>query len=469
MLNFKFIHILKTISKDELKLFKKFISSPLYNNNKLILKLFTCLKKYHPYFYNDNLTKDYLFKCVYTGEKYNDKKLRNLSSEMLWLLEQFLFYLNIKKNKQDKEIAILEELTDRGLDKLVFIKHKKLIKEINKDKYKNLHAYYNLLKLIRLIKENKFYSHLSRLKYFNLINEEINLTNSLNFNSNLSLLIEMGLKPDLQTKFTNTDYILNTFNFLKNKKDNDELTQIFVNSAILLKSKNPNLFKNILKFYEMNQNSLNIELKSMLRSVLIDYLLNNNPNKIEITYYKDLLLLMGEPEEHLFGGYIRDNIFNHYVILYLYTNQLNKCLEFINNKNKYIKPEIKATVMNFNISKFFFYKKDYIFALEHASKIKNNYWWYYLNSLCTIIICNYELNEIREVKKTMKKLSEFINKNNEIIGKDCIIFKNFRDSIGLIINYKNLPNSTLLKRYHKYSKYNTHKNWLDEKIKQLVK
>ena len=68
MLKSKVIEILRTLSADELKLFREFIRSPYHNKNKNVISLFEIIRKFSPSFNDPNLTKEKVFKKIFPGK-----------------------------------------------------------------------------------------------------------------------------------------------------------------------------------------------------------------------------------------------------------------------------------------------------------------------------------------------------------------------------------------------------------------
>jgi hypothetical protein len=109
----KFIDIVKTFSRDELKQFKDFVNSPYHNSNKNVIKIYDIIRKHVPEFSSAFLEKENLFRAIYPGKKYNDTVMRILSSDLLSLAEEFLI-LNRSQNFRLRLLTLLEELRDRG-------------------------------------------------------------------------------------------------------------------------------------------------------------------------------------------------------------------------------------------------------------------------------------------------------------------------------------------------------------------
>lgn len=434
MLNYKFIQILRTFKKEELSLFKQFLASPIYNTNKKVNHLFTILKKFHPHYSQIKLTKDFLHCKLYPGKSYKDKRLRDLSTEMLFLTESFLAYKTREVNSIDKEIDIIRELNDRGLENIVFTKYNKLSTSLNSIQFKNQALYLQLIKLNDIIKENKYYSHISIQKNLIISATEMNLNIEYLVLIALNLLLENIFIEEINLTKRDLTLINLISNYAEDFQYDNSTIKLYKDCLELLTKKNRKLYNELKETYLSSMPGLDIVTISLLRSTLTLFNMNNKPQFMDESYYKEQLTILGPPDEHLFAGYIRDNVFNNYVINYLYSGDLSGCLKFINDCGKYLKATERARIVNFNLSKYFLFSGYYQDALEHASKCNQRYWWYFINSQCTVIISYYELRDYNNVSKFSTKLHKYINNHPEIPQMDSVSMINFLTCIGYLID-----------------------------------
>lgn len=92
----KLITILKTFSKEEMKKFGLFISSPYFNRQRDFKPLYSILKNNHPSFPPDEFTDEKLFSKLYPNDKFERKKaslsIRVLFSQITNLAKKFIVY-----------------------------------------------------------------------------------------------------------------------------------------------------------------------------------------------------------------------------------------------------------------------------------------------------------------------------------------------------------------------------------------
>ncbi len=125
----KIIEFLKKLSKEELKEFEKFTSSPYFSRGRDLLPLLKTLKQFHPDFENDKLTDEFVFSKLFPGKKFTDEKsysyLKTYTSDLYKLGKEFLTYQEFGNDQNRKNYYLLNQL-----------RKKKLYKEFERD-FKN--------------------------------------------------------------------------------------------------------------------------------------------------------------------------------------------------------------------------------------------------------------------------------------------------------------------------------------------
>ena len=127
----KAVQIISVLSESELKELDNFINSPYFNSNSNIIRLFGLLKKQYPGFDAAKIEKELLFGKLFPLKPYNEQIMKNLSSELLQLLLEFLAINKYRsRNANDKELDILSELNTKRLDNIFQSRLKKLEKDL---------------------------------------------------------------------------------------------------------------------------------------------------------------------------------------------------------------------------------------------------------------------------------------------------------------------------------------------------
>ncbi len=125
----KLILVLNTLSTEEMRWLSKFVSSPYYNSNVHVVRLFEYLKKLYPVFSDKKLKEKVVFAEVFGREKFDIKRLRVVSSRLFAVIEQFLVAENMKRDSFEFQQILTEEYGHRNL----YAFFEKGIKKINEN------------------------------------------------------------------------------------------------------------------------------------------------------------------------------------------------------------------------------------------------------------------------------------------------------------------------------------------------
>lgn len=135
------IRFFKSLSSNEIRQFKDFIYSPLFNKNRNISELFEIHYKYYPGFETEELSEQKLFEKIFINEKFQYFKIKNLISDLFALGKEFLAITVYRKDHKIQERNLLFELRKRNLDVTFEKTHKNAIKQLEKNTAKDEYYY----------------------------------------------------------------------------------------------------------------------------------------------------------------------------------------------------------------------------------------------------------------------------------------------------------------------------------------
>ena len=106
--------LLKSLSKKEVRDFRKYLASPFFNQREDVRRLFECLV---PLIYDDssNMNKANLYQLVYPNEVYDDHKIRLIISFCFKHMERFLTHQAYFNNEVKNKIKLSEVYRKRHL------------------------------------------------------------------------------------------------------------------------------------------------------------------------------------------------------------------------------------------------------------------------------------------------------------------------------------------------------------------
>ena len=110
----KLVNLLRGLSSDDMRQMRKMLNSPFFTTNKNLLALFNLMKAHHPAYESNRLEKRTVFKKLFPGRAYSDIKLRNLNSELVHVIEDYLIYKSVNKNEIDRHRELMKIYKGNG-------------------------------------------------------------------------------------------------------------------------------------------------------------------------------------------------------------------------------------------------------------------------------------------------------------------------------------------------------------------
>jgi len=370
----KVIRILKTLNSEEMKEFNRFVSSPLFNRLKNVIKLNDLLKKFYPEFKSKALTVEYLFKKLFPGEKFHEGKIRNLFSDLGELTESYLNYKALNSKKFERFNLLNEELHKRNLDNYSVKNINRSLKELEELPFRNsLYFYYKYIFEYQLFynkrKENEDFMDIATpsvklekyfINYFiaelcNLYTPVMDLKNNVNVNYNFSF--ENIVYDYLRVNYDSLDVTFKIYYTLVNLVKTEEYEYyerlkelVFKNSSVLEEN----------EIYNIHITMHNYILKKM--------------NSMELSYideYKNLLdLLLKKNSFKEPGGFLPSVLFRNMANLLLKSGSITKSEQFTEEYSKKLSPSNYDNNYNYCMALVSFYKKEFDASINYLSKVK---------------------------------------------------------------------------------------------------
>lgn len=486
--NSNFIRLLQNFTKKEIAEFMNFISSPFFNNQKTLIRLFSEIKKYYPNFTDKKFTKELLFDSVNPGKIYNDTVFRKYISNLMKLTEDYLIVKENLNNEERKNLSLLNQLERKNL----FPFFNKIINRNNgessnavKHRISSETFYYchfkEELKSNLAIRSNNLHllkpSLVSSQKYLLLY---LLLTSVVN--GNMLMVNRNSFKEQKNNKMVEDffDYF-DMINYLEMSGQLNEHEKLFIelcrNDIVLLKNPyNINVIKmmknNILGLTEYLDKNLLYVFFSHLN---IYYLINISGGKPELNI--DLLdnyKLMLKMELYFYEGvrYINFSEYKTILLLALRLKEYKWSLEFIDRFKNHHAAEMKQDIYNFSLAFLNFEEGKFDESLKHLSEIKINDLIFKLDCDVLKLLVYYELNYFDSANSLLDSFKYFVKKNTILSDNAKKIqfdfIKYFKEALkykisGSISDYdydrlkKELSEKTTLKR----------KSWFLEKLNSL--
>ena len=480
----KLIEILKVFSPKEWKDFEKFINSPYFSTGRDLSGLYTILKKQYPEFSSAQLDKEKVFAALFPSEQFNEKKLKNITSDLTGMAEQFLVNEALSLNEELSEETLARVYKDKKNDKL-------FLKTLNS--------------LEKKLSGNRFQSD----KCFN---EEERLERL--FEGYYIGLHKFEKSVPIRVKYT--EYVILTFfvTFFRKQRDkiiiqnyyNLEFTSPLIESVYesldfekllkLLKEKKSEWLWLIEIYYYAFKTLQNVEDEAMF-------------NKFQKLFYENIEKFSRKEQYFIFNDFIawlhtKDNKFGtlsareefeifkkmlehaaysasekEFMSVLLYRNIMNMAVSleeydwfenFVKDFTEKLKLEFRENMENLAKSNLYFERGRFEDALECLSKIPYDLFIYKVDIKNLMLRIYYELELYDAAFSMINAFRNFLSTTDEIsevFKTQQINFINFYNKL-LKMKADNKPNDAefIAKEIEKKDSVAS-KHWLIEKAKQM--
>lgn len=487
MLKSKFLEIVRTFTKKELKEFRDFVTSPIYNSNKNVIRIFDIVRKHWPEFKSPAIEKEKLFEVIYPDKKYNDTVMRILSSDLLSLSEEYITYKRFTRESFDKTKLLLAELKERKLNPL-FVKHEREAAEILykggisiQDYYLN-HFQLESAKIDFLISRDRQNdsgsSQIRKSEYLvtfaitnilNIVQELTEYEEVLNEKQDFRLAAEFLKSLDLDRvmqymkkhkfKYYN---VVEIYYFMYKLQSEHEYEKYY---SLLRES----IDKNLEIFSSEEQYNLFLILESCCLTRMRYGLLSDYSGLFEV--YE--LMLRREAFTVSSRDYMQANLFRNIFYTAVVLKKFSWAEKFISDFSGFLLPEQKEDMTNYSGAILKFERGELESALGDISKVNYGFFVFKFESRVLMMKIYYEMKSFDSVVSLMDAFSHFLAKNKNVSEVYKEQFMNFLRFLRSLIKYSQNPGKNIKTDIHelKLTIENTrlviNKRWLLEKVNQL--
>lgn len=493
MQNHEIIILLKSLTKDELKKLSRFLSSPYFNTNDKVLKLYKDIVRFYPAFTGSKLSKESIYKRIYDNGVYNDSTMRNLLFRFEQLIKSFLQIENFSRNTFDKHNYLLNELNIRLLRDSFAKESKKLDIKFSAFVGTDYNYFYNKY-LHEASKYNFFSLHEKRTKK-NRITVELESLNRANIYLTIFFVTEIicnylttsvynqMFKNSGKTGFI--DSLVKSFDVKKilkltgGKVEYDFILQIYADLLECFVQ-----FDNNQSYYNYRNNvnkyapKLSYDEISFHYSKLISYcIMRQNLNEKEEEFKSELfniynVFLQKKYYKNNKTQYLPQNLFRAILFLALNLKELSWCKNFLDKYNSEIAPGQRENMLNFGYCFYYFHIGQYEKSLDYSNRVKNEYFIFKqdINSLSLRI--NFMMYNPEEIYRIIHKYREALREDEFIrinIKKAHLNFIAYCKQLADLKEGSKRVDADLVKEKLSDSQNLLHKEWLLEEYNKFLR
>ena len=376
--------LLKNFSHKEILEFEKFIISPFFNTQNVLIDLYKALIRFYPDFSGENFSKEVIFKEVFPGKEFNDILLRKYISNLMKLAEDYLICKDTLGNEEKRAVSLLDQFDNKNLTQFF----EKQLTKIEKNSVLNsritVETFYfkhfrEELKAGYFIKINKIYeikSCLIKSQVYILLH--LLLTNIVY--ANMMLIVKKTFKnTENNNYFDEFNDAFDLIRYLENISDLNENEKLFISlcKIDLIISKKPDDLNSLKEMKDIILRMSDILSENLLYTFFshlnIYYLMNLSVNPEELTrdFFENYKFMIDK------GLYERKGIefinYTEYRTILNYGVRLKEydwIEKFIHRFSDRHENYMKKDIVKYSLALLNYERKNYDAALKYLSQIK---------------------------------------------------------------------------------------------------
>lgn len=424
----KLIEILKIFTPKEWKDFEKFVNSPYFSTGRDVSGLYNILKKHHPDFSSDKLDKENIFSSLFPDEAFNEKKLKNITSDFTGMAEQFLVNEALALNEELFDETLARVYKDKKNDKLFLRTLNSLEKKISTGKFQSDNCYNEEERLERLFEEYYIGIH----KFEKSVPKRIKYTEYVILTFFVTFLRKQRDKIIIQSYY-NLEFTSSLIESVYESIDFDKLLK-------LLKEKKSEWLWLIEIYYYAFKTLQNVDDEGMFKKFQELFYENSNKfsRKEQYFIFNDFIAwlhtkdnkfgtLSAREEFEIFKKMLEYNAYSpsekEFMSVLLYRNIMNMAIileefswfeNFITEFTSKLKPEFRDNMENLAKANLFFVEEKFEDALGCLSKIPYDIFIYKVDIKNLMLRIYYELELYETAFSMINAFRNFLSTTDEI-------------------------------------------------------
>ncbi|MBS1513804.1 MAG: hypothetical protein JSS63_02155 [Bacteroidetes bacterium] len=481
----KLVEILKVFSAKEWKEFEKFVASPYFSSGRDVSGFYSILKKNYPDFTSESLIKENIFSSLFPKEKFNDKKLKNISSDLTKMAEQFLVHERLAADETLFEETLAKVYKDKKNDKLFLKTLNSLERKLSDNKFKSDTGFKQEEIMERLFEEYYIGIH----KFDKSVPKRIKYTEYITLTFLVAFLRKRRDKIIIKNYY-NLEF---TSPLLESVFESID----FEKMLLLLKERKSEWYWLIEIYYYVLKTLENIDDEKMFEKFqnLFYASIDKFSRKEQYFMFNDFIAwihekdytkgtVSTEQEFEIFKKMLEHSAYspseNEFMSVLLYRNIMNMAISvqefewfknFIDEYTDKLKPEFRENMANLASANLLFEQNNFEEALEKLSKIPYDVFIYKVDIKNLMLRIYYELDLYEAGFSMVNAFRNFLSVSDEISETFKIQHLNFVNFYNRLLKMKsessNQDAGFLQSEISKKDSVAS-KGWLIDKTKELA-
>lgn len=438
MIKSKVIELLKELTKEELKRFGDYLSSPFFNKRSVLVDLLNTYKKFHPEFEHKSLTKEKVFSKLFPGKSYNDENFRNLNSLLLKNAENFLSFLNYENNPFAVKKHLLSEINHRKIFSLFeknFEETKKIIEsysERDMNYFQDMYSLYLQKDIFNSImykfsKEDIMISERHLLSFF--VMKLLEIHNYIIYQCKV-----LGLSKE---NFLQNDFMDKLFKIIPEDITNMPQIQIYYIALKLEQTDDRKYYDKFKKILKEHGGLLDKEKHYNNYLYMIDYI-KRTREAGDLDSVSELFHLRKEIIEKnlLMENTIKNMFFLNLVKSGLRLKEHDWVFKFIMEYQPLLSARYKDATVNLSLALYYFDRKDFDKSLSHAAQVgyEDNFYNLEVKNLTARIF--FETYQYDALISFISSYRMYLSKNRTLSKKEFSSHNKFLNFLDKLIRIK---------------------------------
>lgn len=429
----KLLLTLKTLDKTELRTFKRFLLSKIFNQREPVVQLFDILRE-EMKSSSPKFDKQTIHSRLFSGATYKDKPVRDVMSYLLRVLEQFLAFQEMYEEPSDELLALCKSLRQRNLLKLFETTAEKTASSLQKTTIRDIEYHYRNYQL----EQERYYAIIKKGRANATNLQEV--TQSLDVSYFANRLRQCCTMLAHQNVY-NTTYDFGMINEIIKEVERQELLHIpaiNVYYYCYLAQTDPDnveYFNALQHSLIVNADLFNVaEMKDLYLLAMNIAIKKLNQGAVELIPGMLELYKAGiEKKILLIDGLLSRFTYKNVIALALRLGLYDWVAEFIEEYTPLLEPDFSKETYRYNLAKLHYSKKEYEDALQllflNASSDD-----VYTNMDTKMLLSRiyYEQKDQDTLEALVKSYKAFIRRK-KIISYHRLTYQNFINCIAKLI------------------------------------
>lgn len=480
----RIIRILKSFSEIEIKSFGKFIDSPFLKPARNTNELYEFLIRHYPGFDSPKLKKEAVFKKLFPGDTFNERKLINLMSDLTKAAEDFLAISAFMKDENDFKLKLSKAYKEKNL----YPESMKVLKNVE-DKlepgFSSKKDFTSKFRQLTILK-SAFYSKQNDFEKLIECERQIFEVSSVQFIYDFTQLmllkdpVSITYGKKIENEFieiiTSSFDIENLFGKLQKTgfitKYLIELHYYLI--KIIHEPENHEFYFTLRKLLDENISKLDREE----RYFFLGHLMNYCVRKLD-RYVREFIPEGVEVSRRMFEYNAYSPEESEYLDVLTYRNIIQFCLsskeeewfeEFIKLHSETLSPEYRNDMKNLAYANFYFMKSEFGKSLNYLSMITNEFFVFKSDLKILLLKVYYELGYTEQAFSLIDTFKHFIRNTKELSGPYKEYYKTFVDYYLSLLKLKSgqgKEDPSFIKSGLVSEKKIVSKTWLIKKAEEL--